>query len=81
MDATTHAEPQPANFTLRDQIREAKFSCESTAIILDAVLLARPGPDAGELENLRNTAGRTIAALQALLAVLAACSMRGGGHA
>jgi hypothetical protein len=50
---------------LRDQLRKAKVSCESTSIILDVALICRgasEAPSAEELENLRDTASRTIAA-------------------
>ena len=69
----THSDPQLPGSALRDQLREAKLSCESTGIILDVALICRgesEAPSAEELENLRDTAGRTIEALQQLLAVL-----------
>lgn len=72
MDTNTHAAAPPAD-ALCDQLREAKLSCESTAIILDVALMSRDAgivPGADELENLRDTADRTITALQALLAAL-----------
>jgi hypothetical protein len=73
MDANTHAASPPPAGALSDHLREAKLSCESTAIILDVALMGRDGrgrPDGEELGNLRDTADRTIAALRQLLAVL-----------
>lgn len=70
-DART--DPQPPSAALRDQMNEAKLSCESTAIILYLALMGgdeRSPPSADELENFRDTATHTIAALEQLLAVL-----------
>jgi hypothetical protein len=68
---------RPMSDALRDQLHEAKLSCASTAIVIDVELTcAEPGEalSAEKLENLKDTAQRTIEALQLLQAALAARS-------
>jgi len=76
---------EAANHSLHDKVlREAKEACETAAVVIDVQMtcaISGNALDAGEIENLRDTASRTIAALQRLHAALAASSTRGGGDA